>query len=115
MFGGNLPDNDPFTLSLLTNKGVLEVLNKSKNNKQLLNDADKALWTAEAVDKPVKYLAVFNKTDQKTAVTVDLSSAGAQSPCTITDLWTGKVLGKFSGTFAPDINAHGAGLFLISK
>lgn len=115
MFGGNLPDNDLFTLSLLTNKRVLAVLNKSRNNKPILNDTTKAIWTADAVDKPGKYLAVFNKTDEKTAVTVDLSSSGLPSAGTITDLWTGKVLGKFSGTFAPEINAHGAGLYLISR
>jgi hypothetical protein len=115
MFGGNLPDNDPFTLSLLTNKRVLGVLNKSKNNKPVLNDTTKAVWTADAMDKPGKYLAVFNKTDMKTPVAVDLSSSGLPSSGTITDLWTGKVLGKFSGTFAPEINAHGAGLYLISR
>jgi len=114
MFGGNLPDNDAFTLSLITNKNVLSVLNKSKNNKPVLNDTTKAIWTAEPTDKPGKYLAVFNKTEQKMPVSVDLSACGLPSSCTITDLWTGKVLGKFSGTFAPDINAHGAGLYLVS-
>jgi alpha-galactosidase len=37
IFGGNVPDNDNFTLSLLTNKQVLAVLNKSTNNKPLFN------------------------------------------------------------------------------
>jgi len=114
MFGGNLPDNDPFTLSLITNKNVLSVLNKSKNNKPVLTDATRAIWTAEPTDKAGKYLAVFNRTEQKMAITVELSSYGFQSPVTITDLWTGKILGQFTGTFAPDINAHGAGLYLVS-
>ena len=47
MFGGNLPDNDPFTLSLLTNKNVLKVLNESTNNKPLFTDKDKAAWIAD--------------------------------------------------------------------
>lgn len=68
MFGGNFPDNDPFTLSLLTNKNVLEVLNKSTNNKPLFNDLDKAAWIADEPGTGAKYLAVFNKADQEIAV-----------------------------------------------
>ena len=65
MFGGNLPDNDPFTLSLLTNKNVLKVLNESTNNKPLFTDKDKAAWMADEPKTGAKYLAVFNTTDQK--------------------------------------------------
>lgn len=272
MFGGNFPDNDPFTLSLLTNRNVLEVLNKSTNNKPLFNDSDKAGWVADEPGTGAKYLALFNKadqviaveekaiwksglinretTDQSKAVDIDITGAkklylvvtnggdnidwdhadwiapilynekdsisltslkwvkassgwgnarlnkgvsgsdlivnkvkyetgigvhsnsivefdlpggytrfkalagidnaaavqnagasvqfmvftqdpsgtmppssakvsinlkqlGIDSPCTITDLWTGKALGKFSGEFAPEINRHGAGLYKI--
>ncbi|MEO7535566.1 MAG: NPCBM/NEW2 domain-containing protein, partial [Ferruginibacter sp.] len=67
MFGGNLPDNDSFTISLLTNKQVLNVLNKSINNKPLFNDADKAAWMAAEPGTGAKYLALFNKTDQQVA------------------------------------------------
>jgi alpha-galactosidase len=64
MFGGNLPDNDPFTLSLLTNKNVLKILNESTNNKPLFTDKDKAAWIADEPDTGAKYLAVFNTADQ---------------------------------------------------
>ncbi|MBF4472958.1 NPCBM/NEW2 domain-containing protein [Flavobacterium sp. HJJ] len=64
MFGGNLPDNDPFTLSLLTNKNVLKVLNESTNNKPLFTDKDKAAWIADDPKTGAKYLAVFNTVDQ---------------------------------------------------
>ena len=64
MFGGNLPDNDPFTLSLLTNKNVLKVLNESTNNKSLFTDKDKAAWIADEPGTGAKYLAVFNTADQ---------------------------------------------------
>lgn len=68
MFGGNLPDNDDFTLSLLTNKNVLKVLNESKHNRPLFRDDEKAAWVADAALSGEKYLAVFNIADQKTAV-----------------------------------------------
>ena len=35
MFGGNLPDNDDFTLNLISNKETIDVMKKSKNNKLL--------------------------------------------------------------------------------
>ena len=65
MFGGNLPDNDPFTLSLLTNKNVLKILNQSINNKPLFRDIDKAAWIADEPNTGAKYLAVFNTADQQ--------------------------------------------------
>lgn len=68
MFGGNLPDNDPFTLSLLTNKKVLKVLNESINNKPIFTDENKAAWIADESGTGAKYLAVFNTTDQKIAI-----------------------------------------------
>jgi alpha-galactosidase len=68
MFGGNLPDNDNFTLSLLTNKNVLTVLNKSTGNKPLFNDEQKSAWIADEPGTGAKYLALFNKADQPPAV-----------------------------------------------
>jgi len=120
MFGGNLPDNDPFTLSLLTNRAVLKVLNSSTNNKQLFMDENKAAWTADEPGTSAKYLAVFNKSDsveplKSMKITVNLKELGFNSPCVITNLWTGKVVGKFSAEFAPEINRHGAGMYKITK
>jgi len=120
MFGGNLPDNDPFTLSLLTNRAVLKVLNSSTNNKQLFMDENKAAWTADEPGTGAKYLAVFNKSDsveplKSMKITVNLKELGFNSPCVITNLWTGKVVGKFSAEFAPEINRHGAGMYKITK
>lgn len=115
MFGGNFPDNDSFTLSLLTNKRVLAVLNKSTRNRPLFNEAGKAAWTADKPGTGAKYLAVFNKADQpeKAKIAVDLQQLGIGSACIITDLWSGKVLGAFKHEFAPEINRHGAGLYKI--
>jgi hypothetical protein len=63
MFGGNLPDNDAFTLSLLTNNDVLNVDKYSKNNRQLFRNNDLIAWTADDTKSGDKYLAVFNAQD----------------------------------------------------
>ena len=117
MFGGNLPDNDPFTLALLTNKRVKNVLMKSKNNHSLFRDTEKAAWIADDTGTRAKYLAVFNIGDKEGAanIPIDLKQVGCTTPCTITDLWSGKQLGKFSGEFAPGIAKHGPHLLLMDE
>ncbi|HOT98722.1 MAG TPA: NPCBM/NEW2 domain-containing protein [bacterium] len=65
MFGGHLPDNDPFTLSLITNAEALAVLQKSKNNRLLFNEGDKIAWIADDLHSDARYVAVFFLPDQK--------------------------------------------------
>ncbi|MDP4185717.1 MAG: NPCBM/NEW2 domain-containing protein, partial [Bacteroidota bacterium] len=64
MFGGDLPSNDAFTLSLLTNKDVLYVNKCSKNNRQLFRKDDQIAWIADDPRTGDKFLAVFNAADQ---------------------------------------------------
>lgn len=68
MFGGHLPDNDAFTLSLLNNREVLNVLKNSTNNKPLFNHNDLIAWTADDPKTGDKYLALFNASDPKDAM-----------------------------------------------
>jgi alpha-galactosidase len=65
MFGGHLPDNDAFTLQLITNEEALAVLKKSENNRQLFNDGEKIAWIADDPDTGSKYAALFYSSDQK--------------------------------------------------
>ena len=67
MFGGDLPSNDPFTDSLLTNREVLNILKYSTNNKELFRTKNQAAWIADDPKTGDKYLAVFNIADQEEA------------------------------------------------
>ncbi len=60
MFGGNMPDNDEFTNSLLTNKEVLYVNKYSENNKEWYSKEDITAWTADDPENGDKFLALFN-------------------------------------------------------
>ena len=60
IFGGNLPKNDAFTLSLLTNDEVLAVNQNSVNGHQLFNTNHQIAWVADVPGSKDKYLAVFN-------------------------------------------------------
>ena len=63
IFGGNMPQNDEFTNSLLTNREVLEMHHYSLNNKEWLNKEGKVAWTADDPFNGDKYLALFNNGD----------------------------------------------------
>ena len=65
MFGGDLPSNDEFTLSLLTNKEVLYVNQHSSNGRQLFRNDDLIAWVADDPGNGDKLLALFNAKDQK--------------------------------------------------
>jgi len=64
MFGGDLPGNDAFTLSLLTNNAVLNVSKSSTNNHELFSDNDLIAWTADDTETGDKFLALFNAVDR---------------------------------------------------
>jgi len=60
ILGANLPKNDDFTLSLLTNDEVLAVDQFSTNNKQVFNQNNQAAWVADVPNSKDKYVALFN-------------------------------------------------------
>jgi alpha-galactosidase len=68
MFGGDLPSNDEFTLSLMTNKDVLDVNQHSINGKQLFRENDLIAWSADDPKTGDRYLALFNASDQEPIV-----------------------------------------------
>lgn len=115
MFGGDLPSNDEFTLSLITNKDVLNVNQHSTNGKELFRENDLIVWTANDPKTGDKFLAFFNASDTTGAaeITVKFEQLGLTGTHTIKDLWTGEKLGKFTGSFSRIINRHGAGLYRI--
>jgi alpha-galactosidase len=68
MFGGDLPANDEFTLSLISNRDVLNVNQYSVNGRQLFRENDIIAWTADDPETGDKYLALFNASDQQPVV-----------------------------------------------
>src|ERR1035437_3793192 len=122
MFGGDLPSNDEFTLSLLTNREVLYINKYSQNNKQLFSKDDLIAWVADDRNTGDKFLALFNAQDQNKTndikdeikIPVNLEEIGIKGSCTIIDVWSNKSLGTFSKEFAPVIRRHASGLYRIS-
>jgi alpha-galactosidase len=59
MFGGHLPWNDTFTLSLITNDEVLAVNQFSTGNRRLFCTNDIVAWIADVPESSDRYLALF--------------------------------------------------------
>jgi hypothetical protein len=89
MYGGDPVATDDWTLSLLTNKEVLDVDQHSRDNKSVVLTDALAVWTAEPEKMGGKYVAVFNRKD--TAQDVDLAWKDLGIPAgghVVRDLWS---------------------------
>lgn len=116
IFGGDLPSNDDFTLSLLTNKEVLKMHRESTNVSQLFhNDGKIAITSRNAKTKDV-YLALFNiNNDKETDISVNLKDLGLTGDCQVVDMWKGEKLGKVTSSFTQVLRPHGSVLVKISR
>ncbi len=117
MIGGNLPDNDDFTLSLLTNSEYMEMHAKSYGAKQIAreekNGKGKIVWAANG--KGCKYIALFNTGDKEKVLKVDLSTVlMPDTDYKVLDIWQDEQLGSFKNTISLSVAPHGARLLKLS-
>jgi hypothetical protein len=113
MMGGDLPSNDTFTLGLLTNEEILEVNQRSHDNRELFHKDNKIAWVADGPDGS-KYLALFNLDDNAAAtLEVNLLETFGSAGWQVRDLWQRTDLGLFEGEFKRDFSSHGAGLYRL--
>lgn len=116
MFGGDLPSNDEFTLSLLTNDEVLAVNQHSNNNKQLKEENGLIVWTADVPDSEDKYVAFFNINDTGTSdISVSLAELGVIGNYLVKDLWTKEDKGSISDKFKVSVAPHASVLVRFTK
>lgn len=117
MIGGNLPDNDDFTLSLLTNSEYMEMHAKSYGARQIAreekNGKGKIVWAANG--KGCKYVALFNTGDKEKVLKVDLSAVlMPDTEYKVLDIWQNEQLGSFKNTISLSVAPHGARLLKLS-
>lgn len=120
IFGGDLPQNDDWTLSLITNAEVLAVNQTGENARELSNDNDLIVWTSDIPGSKDRYIAFFNARDPKAdsdknglPVSLELRKLSFDKAA-VRDLWKGQDLGEFSGTFTETVPFHGAELYRVS-
>jgi alpha-galactosidase len=139
IIGANLPKNDEFTLSILTNDEVIAVDQDSTNNHQLFNRDGQIAWLADVPNSKAKYLALFNTASasssegrsassppgpqatragattsaESATVSVPLTDIGLAGPCRIRDLWAHQDLADVEETVSAGVRPHGAVLYRL--
>ena len=115
MFGGDLPGNDDFTLSLLTNKEVLKMHRESTDVRQLFNEDGKMAIVSKNPNSGDMYLALFNISDNNEPLdfTVDMAGLGYIGEYALINLWTGEDFGNISGEYKTKLSAHASVLYKV--
>ncbi|GJM78862.1 alpha-galactosidase [Paenibacillus sp. HMSSN-139] len=111
IFGGELRDNDEWTLSLLTNREVLRMHRESRGAKEALRQEDLIVWTAEHPEG-FRYAAVFNVGEYPLPLDLPLERIGLPRAAAGSELWSGipaelAAAGKLRTTVPP----HGVRLY----
>ena len=113
MIGAEMPKNDDFTLSLLTNGDILAILRESSHAHPLRTTDLESVWVAPRTDGKGLYVALFNLSDKKRAVTADTElPQGVLSECR--ELWTGRRVLRPGRTLRASLPAHDAAVYLLS-
>ena len=115
IFGGDLPTIDPFTLSLLTNKEVLRMHEKSQNVRLLLQNQKEAIITSSDHQKDI-YVAIFNLSDDDIrSIKVSLKDIGISGSRKVIDLWSNKQLAKVRNHYTVKLRPHASALLEFKK
>jgi alpha-galactosidase len=115
MFGGNLPDNDEWTESLLTNDEVLAIDRDAAGNqgRRVLHENGHEVWVKELSGGDLA-VGVFNRNESEESIALrseDLNLPGKEN---LRDLWEHKDLGPFGDQMVMSVPAHGAVLLRLS-
>lgn len=112
IFGGHMPDNDEFTLSLLTNKDIIGINQFSSENRPVISEKDRAVWTC--VDKDGnRVVAFFNMTDDDMEFSMPEGLVEAETYKTY-DLWTKEEKDVNAADFAVTVDGNCAVILRIS-
>lgn len=116
MFGGDLPSNDDFTLSLLTNKEVLKMHREGTDVRQIFQEDNKVAITSRNSKTGEVYLALFNTDDAKaSSISVNMKDLGLNGDYKVMNMWTGENMGTISNDFVQKVNPHASGLYKFFK
>ena len=111
MIGGEMTKNDDFTLSLLTNASVLEILKEGWCAHPLRTLPDESVWISPRKDGKGVWVALFNLSGRKRTVSLAASEAGL--PCFRgQELWSGRTVRK-TEVLRAALPPHDAAVFLM--
>lgn len=100
MIGGDLPQNDDFTLRLLTNAGVLGIEKDTWCAHPLYTTEAECAWIAPRKDGKGYYAAAFNLSDDTRTITIPPEAV--ELPFTKTEeMWSGRIQSELTAALPP--------------
>ena len=110
MLGAQLTSLDEWTLSLVTNREVLALLDPGNDRQQVRRDGESVLWRL-VTPKGETYAALFNLADGDRRMGAALEELGADAARQAAELWTGERVDVSDGALQTDVKGHGCKLF----
>ena len=115
MIGGGMTKNDDFTLRLLTNKDLLEMLFQARSSHQVYKrteqNVERIVWTAFR-EQGGHYLAVFNTGAEDADISVSMDECEIPAASEIYDIWEHASL-SYQPELTAHIPSHGAKVYRI--
>ncbi|MET8769396.1 CBM35 domain-containing protein [Streptomyces sp. NPDC004658] len=112
--GDDLTRLDSYGLSLLTNREVLAINQGNTPPAAPITPSDPQQVWATKNPNGTYTVALFNLSDQPSAVTADWSALGFTGKAKIRDLWRHENLGLTAGKITKTLPAHGSRLFTVT-
>ena len=107
MLGAQMPLLDDWTLSLLTNKNILSLLSQTKDAKEFYRDEKRIVWTSSHTEANIKYIAVFNISENDDVFTPNEYVKGSSK---LLNLWENESMNAEDTITLPP---HGVCIFSI--
>lgn len=116
IIGGEMTRFDEFTMSLLTNRELLEVLNNTHSAHPLFRrksaESEEIAWFTSHTNGESYYIALFNAGEGARDITAELP---IEMELAAYDIWEKKSAGTVSGSVTARVNPHGARIFKLTK
>ena len=113
ILGCDMPGMDDFTLSLLTNRYVIDVNQSSRGTRLLFRRGGEGAWACDTGEGAC--VGLFNLSDAPRAVAVTLEEAGLSGEYAASDAWTGREVKLNEGVVCARLGAHEGTLIRMIK
>ena len=115
IMGGEMRDNDAFTLSLLTNREILDMHRYGTGAHQVYRTDKAAAWRSVDTRDGGVYVALFNLSDGEKEVSACWEELELEGAYTARELWSHRDVGTVEGKLAAALPAHGAAVYKLSR
>ncbi len=118
MFGGNMPENDRWTLDILTNREYMKMHKKAQRGHEVYRNEGSyggiIVWQSYCDD--CKYFAIFNTEDAKREISFSIKDyLMPGTKYSLYDIWGKGWKGIIRDKIVTNVDAHGAALFKLKE